>query len=155
MRTTRTSAKGFTLIELMIVVAIIGILAAIAIPNFLRFQAKAKQSEARTNLAGIYTAQTAYFSEIGVYGEQFATINWTLAGVASARYNYGSFGTTTRVGNASWNGSLVGGCGSAWAAGQNSFSACAQGEVDNDATRDGWRVNDIKALFNVTDDVNS
>ncbi|WP_414645174.1 type IV pilin protein, partial [Candidatus Deferrimicrobium sp.] len=48
--------KGFTLIELMIVVAIIGILAAIAIPNFLRFQAKSKQSEAKTNLGGIFTA---------------------------------------------------------------------------------------------------
>jgi len=47
--------KGFTLIELMIVVAIIGILAAIAIPNFLKFQAKSKQSEAKSNLGAIFT----------------------------------------------------------------------------------------------------
>ena len=61
--------KGFTLIELMIVVAIIGILAAIAIPNFLKFQAKSKQSEAKTNLKGIYTAETGYFGEQNTYGE--------------------------------------------------------------------------------------
>ena len=59
--------KGFTLIELMIVVAIIGILAAIAIPNFLKFQAKAKQSEAKTNLGAVFTAQTAYFGENNAY----------------------------------------------------------------------------------------
>jgi type IV pilus assembly protein PilA len=64
---------GFTLIELMIVVAIIGILAAIAIPNFLRFQLKAKSSEGKTNLAAIRTAEQSFYSEFGVYVSADAT----------------------------------------------------------------------------------
>jgi type IV pilus assembly protein PilA len=51
----------------MIVVAIIGILAAIAIPNFLKFQLKAKTSEGKTNLAAIRTAEESYRAEFGVY----------------------------------------------------------------------------------------
>jgi type IV pilus assembly protein PilA len=62
-----TRRGGFTLIELMIVVAIIGILAAIAIPNFLRFQLKAKSSEGKTNIAAIRTAEESYFAEYGEY----------------------------------------------------------------------------------------
>ena len=63
----RRSQKGFTLIELMIVVAIIGILAAIAIPNFLRFQLKAKSSEGKANIAAIRTAEESYHAEFGNY----------------------------------------------------------------------------------------
>lgn len=62
-----SNKSGFSLVELMVVVAIIGILATIAVPNFQRFQAKSRQSEARTNLAGLFTSQRAFFSEYGTY----------------------------------------------------------------------------------------
>ena len=71
--------KGFTLIELMIVIAIIGILAAIAIPSFIKFQARSKTSEAKTNLKAIYIAESAYYTEKGAFGN-FGDINWVPVG---------------------------------------------------------------------------
>ena len=58
----RTNNKGFTLIELMIVIAIIGILAAIAIPNFIAYRNKAFCSAAETDANSVAAAIADYFS---------------------------------------------------------------------------------------------
>ncbi len=68
--------KGFTLIELMIVVAIIGILAALAIPNFIRFQARSKQSEVKANLKSLFTAERSYYQEHDMYSEYIKKIGF-------------------------------------------------------------------------------
>ena len=73
---SKRAQRGFTLIELMIVVAIIGILAAIAIPNFIKFQARSKQSEAKSNLKALFTAQKSYFQEHDKYEEPVKLIGF-------------------------------------------------------------------------------
>jgi type IV pilus assembly protein PilA len=144
--------KGFTLIELMIVVAIIGILAAIAIPNFLRFQAKSKQSEAKTNLGGVFTAEIAYFGEKNSFGD-LNVVSWAPTGTSRYKYMVGnvanSLGLTSLTFDA-WV--LAPGISATTPAG---FTAGAQGNVDTDALLDQWTMNDSRALVNAAgaDDV--
>ena len=62
------NSEGFTLVELMVVVAIIGILSAIAVPNFKKYQAKSKQSEAKIQLAAIYSVQVSAQADYDSFG---------------------------------------------------------------------------------------
>ena len=59
----KNGEKGFTLIELMIVIAIIGILAAIAIPQFTAYRVKGYNTKAKGELKSAYTACQAYFAD--------------------------------------------------------------------------------------------
>ena len=67
MKVPRRGEKGFTLVELMIVVAIIGILAAIAIPQFTKYRARAQNSAALSDLRNTKTDLEGYYAEWTVY----------------------------------------------------------------------------------------
>ena len=132
LRKMHKGQKGFTLIELMIVVAIIGILAAIAIPNFLRYQCKSKQSEAKGNLGAIFTSEVAYFSENNGY-DGLGLMGWAAAG--TPRYVYtvavGGPNSTTFTATATTNGGT---------------------NLDNDVGDDVWQIDEQRNLQNTTND---
>lgn len=89
---------GFSLVELMVVVAIIGVLATIAIPRVNRFIAKSRQSEAQVNLSSLYTFNKNFFVEFQGYTSAFTAMGFRPEG--SLRYNAGF--TTAAAGPAAY-----------------------------------------------------
>jgi type IV pilus assembly protein PilA len=141
--------KGFTLIELMIVVAIIGILAAIAVPNFLKFVAKTRRAEVKTNLEAIYKAELAYFGERDRYSDSLVVIRWEPVGAANYTYTLGIdyLGKDNAVNPAPASVVPV--------ANDNGFKAFGWGNIDTDSQVDVWHIDQDKALVNDEDDLSS
>ncbi|MBI1860867.1 MAG: prepilin-type N-terminal cleavage/methylation domain-containing protein [Deltaproteobacteria bacterium] len=81
--------QGFTLVELLIVVAIIGILSTVGIPTFKKMVQKSKKSEAKVALGGLYTAEAAFFSEYGAYGNYLDKIGFEMSGGGGTVYSMG------------------------------------------------------------------
>jgi type IV pilus assembly protein PilA len=88
---------GFTLVELMVVVAIIGLLSAVAIPNFKKYQAKAKTSEAKLQLSAAYTAQQSFYSDYDSYALCLAYMGFNPVNEINQRIYVAGFGSNTAV----------------------------------------------------------
>jgi len=74
------NANGFSLVELMVVVAIIGILASVAVPQFQKFTFKARLTEAKAGLTSLFTAEKAFYGEWSEFDSRFGVIGYAPEG---------------------------------------------------------------------------
>ena len=124
------NSKGFTLIELFIVVIIIGVLAALAIPRFMNTTARSKQSEAQGILKQIYTLERTYYQEHDIYTDDIAALGIEIIGQTWYTYTIQIQGTN--------------------------FIATANAAdpgIDDDPTPDTWTIDGTGVMVCVSNDV--
>jgi prepilin-type N-terminal cleavage/methylation domain-containing protein len=143
------SRGGFTLTELMITVALIGTICAIAIPNFLIYQARSRRSEAFTNLGGIGRAYKVYYGDQGRYPDMVANAVTPPAEASLPKPGAGQPNTTKMTwdaqtesffnlvgwrpdGNVFYTYEVESNCAGVCSSQENCFTVVAHGDVDND-----------------------
>jgi len=95
--------RGFTLIEIMIVVAIVGILAAIAIPNFLNLKDKAIWGTAKANLSGLRSSLSGYATDSIVNKYPIGTLNFSQLSLAVPKANLPNMEEESKFHNGSFS----------------------------------------------------
>ena len=113
--------SGFTLLDLSIAVAILSVMATLAMSNFQNYVARAKQAEAKRNLASLFAAEKAFHSEWGAYTGDFRDLGLEVSG-STLRYNFG-FATAGAPVGGNFVPSSIGGC--AVGSASNTSSSCA------------------------------
>lgn len=148
----RATMKGMWMAVLAIVIGAIWmpitILAAIAVPNFLMFQARSKQSEAKANLKGLYVAHQSYLLETGEPGTDFETIGFDPE--LGRRYTY-HLGSGVIVSDREPQVPLPPDI-EAWL-GEGGFRAAAVANIDGDEMLDVWTISEDGYPENPYDDV--
>ncbi|MEO7164736.1 MAG: prepilin-type N-terminal cleavage/methylation domain-containing protein [Bdellovibrionia bacterium] len=119
------SKRGFTLVELMVVVAIIGVLAAVAVPNYQKFQAKARQIEAKSGLSNIQAVEVAYAVDANTFTSCLNQIGYNNS--AGTRYYAMGFDAAAAVA-ASCGPTTTATCSGIWGnGGATVVGSCAAG----------------------------
>ena len=129
LQSIRKRFHGFSLMEVMIVVVIHRILAGIAYPNLEKYLKRARQTEAKTNLSAIYTAQKIYFTLNQSYADDINKLDLSL--VQGSPYTFTIEASTSTL------------------------KAQAEGNIDDDDALDTWTIDQDKNLLNTIDDVSA
>lgn len=119
---------------------IVGILAAIAIPNFIKFQSRAKQSECKTNLKAYYVAQQAYFQEKNAWGATAQDVGFEPMGTRYTYFTGGAPLPPTMPSAQAVDESQLPQLESPPGIAEDGFTAACAGSIDNDATLDVWTI---------------
>lgn len=145
--------EGHTLIELMIVIAIIAFLSVLAVPSLMRFLAKAKRAEAYVNLSSLAMAQKAYWAENGHYTKNLGNggLNWKPEGDYNYSYGFadGSEGVNYYTGNLKASSNDLSGSRIT----ENGFIIRAAGDIDGDRKSDVIEIDENNRIRIVENDL--